>query len=75
MFSLFLKCDSCGEKGFTVKRLGVRWVGSDRRRAVADLRVELVGRLVRLRLLQHVVLHDRLLVRVDGRVRVVGVVA
>lgn len=65
-------CDACREKYFTVKRLKRVW--SDRWRAVADLRVEFVGHLVRLRLLQHVVLHDSLLVSVDGRVRVVGVV-
>lgn len=57
-----------------MKRLGVKWAWSDRRRAVADLRGEFVGRLVPLRLLQHVVLHDGLLVSVDGGVRVVGVV-
>lgn len=67
-------CEACGENDFTVKRLGAQWARSDRRRAVADLCVELVGRLVRPRLLQHVVLHDCLLVSVDGRVRVVGVV-
>lgn len=67
-------CEACGEKDFTVKRVGAKWAWSDRWRAVADLRVEFVGHLVRPRLLQHVVLHDRLLVGVDGRVRVVGVV-
>lgn len=50
------------------------WGGSDRRRAVADLRVELVRRLGQRRLLQHVVLHDGLLVGVDRGVCVVGVV-
>lgn len=65
-------CDACREKYFTVKRLGVR---SDRWRAVADFRVEFVRHLVQLRLLQHVVLHDGLLISVDGRVGVVGVVA
>lgn len=74
VFSLFLMCDGCREKYFPVKRLGLQWVRSDRWRAVADLRVELVGHLVWLRLLQHVVLHDGLLVGVDGRVHVVGVV-
>lgn len=50
--------------------VGGRW--SDRRRAVADLRVVFVGRgLVRRGLLQHAVLHDGLLVGVDGRVGVV----
>lgn len=71
---MFLMCEACGEKDFTVKRVGAKWAWSDRGRAVADLRVEFVGHLVRPRLLQHVVLHDRLLVGVDGRVRVVGVV-
>lgn len=67
-------CDACSKKYFTVKRLGVEWAWSDRWRAVADLRVEFVGHLVWLRLLQHVVLHDGLLVSVDGCVGVVGVV-
>lgn len=49
--------------------------GSDGRRAVADLHVEFLRRLDLRRLLQHVVLHDHLLVGVDGRVRVVRVVA
>lgn len=57
-----------------MKSVGAKWAWSDRWRAVADLRVEFVGHLVRPRLLQHVVLHDGLLVSVDGRVRVVGVV-
>lgn len=71
VFALFL---ICLQGKSTVKRLGVKWAWSDRRRAVADLRGEFVGRLVRLRLLQHVVLHDGLLVSVDGGVRVIGVV-
>lgn len=74
VFSWFLMCDACREKHFTVKRLGVKRAWSDRWRAVADLRVEFVGHLVQLRLLQHVVLHDSLLVSVDGCVCVVGVV-
>lgn len=49
-------------------------LGSDRRRAVADLRVEFVGRLEQRGLLQQVVLQDGLLVGVDGRVRVIRVV-
>lgn len=65
----------CGEKK---KRLysGRRTIlcGSDRRRAVADLHVEFLRRLGLRRLLQHVMLHDHLLVGVDGRVRVIWVV-
>ncbi len=49
-------------------------MGSDRGRAVADLHVELVRRLGQWRLLQHVVLHDYLLVSIDRGVRVVRVV-
>lgn len=49
-------------------------MGSDGRRAVADLHVELVGRLGQRRLLQHLVLHDHLLVGVDRGVRVVRVI-
>ena len=49
-------------------------MGSDGRRAVADLHVELVRRLGQRRLLQHLVLHDHLLVSVDRSVRVVRVV-
>lgn len=45
--------------------------GSDRRRAVADLHVEFLRRLGLRGLLQHVMLHDHLLVGVDGRVCVV----
>ena len=59
-----------------------KWAGpgrlhpSHRRRAVAHVDVELVcfGRRRR-RLLQHAVLHDHLLVGVDGRIGVVRVVA
>lgn len=49
-------------------------MGSDGRRAVADLHVEFVGRFGQRRLLQHVVLHDHLLVSVDRGVCVVRVV-
>lgn len=45
--------------------------GSDWRCAVANLHVEFLRRLGLRRLLQHVMLHDRLLVGVDGRVRVI----
>ena len=55
---------------FTEKRC----LGSDRWRAVADLHVELVGRLGQWRLLQHVVLHDHLLISIDWGVCVIGVV-
>lgn len=49
-------------------------VGSDRWRAVADLRIEFVRRFGQRRLLQHVVLHDHLLVSIDRGVCVVRVV-
>lgn len=49
-------------------------MGSDGWRAVADLHVEFVMRLRKRRLLQHLVLHDHLLVSVDRGVCVVRVV-
>lgn len=49
--------------------------GSDWRCAVADLHVKFLRRLGLRRLLQHVMLHDHLLIGVDGRVRVIRVVA
>lgn len=68
-FALFLIKGKVQCKGH-----GVKGVWSDRWCAVADLRGEFVGHLVRLRLLQHVVLHYGLLVSVDGGVCIVGVV-
>lgn len=71
------KGETSGHKYCTVLKFQVVvgvYVGSDRWRAVADLRVEFVRCLVLWRLLQHVVLHDHLLVSIDWRVRVVRVV-
>lgn len=73
---MFLKCETCGQKYCTVKRLGVKLLGngSDRWYAVADLHVEFVRCLVQRRFLQHVVLHDHLLVSIDWGICVIGVV-
>lgn len=67
----FLKWNTCGgETNCTVKALG----GSDRWRTVADLNVELVWRPGQWRLLQHVVLHDHLLISIYWGVCVIRVV-
>lgn len=60
--------------GATHEFRGEACVGSDGWCAVADLHVELVRRLGQWRPLQHVVLHDRLLISIDGGVRVVRVI-
>lgn len=77
VLSLFLKCETCGKNYCTEKRLRAMSsgnAGSDRWYAVADLHVEFVRCLEQRRLLQHVVLHDHLLVSIDWGVCVVRVV-
>lgn len=55
--------------------LDKEYLGSDRGCAIANLNAELFCCLGQRRLLQHLVLHDHLLVGINGAVCVIGVVA